>query len=73
MLQIVRYPFQMVVYLLCIRLPFLGRKLFCIVVLPQAFELSLNIFLAYTCLVLVMLYPFHMLYLRVDCLTPLGS
>ena len=39
------------IFLLRIRLLFLGRNLFCILVL--LFELSLDIFLAYTCLVLV--------------------
>ena len=71
MLQIVQYPSGMVVLLLRICLPFLGRNLFCILVLP--FELSLDIFLAYTCLVLVMLYLFRMLYSRVDWLILLGS
>ena len=49
----------MVVLLLRIHLPFLGRNLFYILVL--LFELSLGIVLAYTCLVLVMLYLFRRL------------
>ena len=71
MLQIVRYPSGMVVILLHIRLPFLGRNLFCILVFP--FELSLHVFLGYTCLVLVMLYVFRMLYPGIDSLILLGS
>ena len=60
----------MVVLLLRIRLLFLGRNLSYILVLP--FELSLDIFLAYTCLVLGMLYLFYMLSPQVDYLVPLG-
>ena len=65
-LQIVRYPSGMVIVLLRICLPFLGRTLFCILVLPS--ELFLDLFLAYTCLVLVMVCLFRMLYPGVDCL-----
>ena len=60
----------MVVLRLRILLLFLERNLSYILVL--LFELSLDIFLAYTCLVLVMLYLFRMLCPQADCLFPLG-
>ena len=59
----------MVVPLLCIRLFFLGRNLFCILVLY--FGLFLGIFLAYICFVLGILYLFRMLCPQVNYLIAL--
>ena len=66
MLQIVRYPFEMVILLLHILLLFLQRTLSYILIL--LFVPCLGIFLACTYGVLGMLYAFLMRFRQADCL-----